>query len=361
MTANLKGKGFAEVLQAFFPELHGARRKFLEKMIPALAKASSVVLRRVASAFESRAKEDSVVRRIQRFLAKEDILDRKSQARLIVHLLGIEGPMTIAIDRTNWKFGQKAINVLMLSVQWQGKAIPLLWELLEKEGSSSQEERIDLLGLFIEIFGAQSIYNLTADREFIGQEWFKWLIEHQIPFDIRIKSNTLVTRNGKTCAAWKLFRNTRRGQMRRCNGLFTVYNNRVYLSGGLASNKKGQDDFCIIASYCNQAKAGKRYALRWKIEQLFKELKTGGFCLEDTQITSPERLGRLLGLVAIAYCWIVKTGEQVAVQVPRLTRKLKHGRPRYNIFCIGLDAVRKAFWSLDRKQIQYVMRFLSCT
>lgn len=360
MTANLKGTGFEQALQAFFPELHGARRKFIEKMIPALVKASSMVLRRVASAFDTAALEDSVVRRIQRFLARK-ILEQQEQARFIVHLLGIESPMTIAIDRTNWKFGRKPINILMLSVQWRGKAIPLFWELLKKEGNSNQQERIDLLDLFVKTFGHTSIYNLTADREFIGHKWFNWLIEQRIPFDIRIKSNTLVSRKGKTCAARELFRNVKRGKVRRCNGLFTVYDTKVYLSGGLACNKKGQDDFFIIASYCGQDSARKRYALRWRIEQLFKELKSGGFCMEETHITDPKHLSRLLGLVAIAYCWIVKTGKLMAAKIPRLTRKLKHGRPRYNIFRIGLDALRKAFWSTETRQIQYVFKFLSCT
>ncbi len=93
MTANLKGKEFRQVLQAQFPKMHGARRKFLEKMIPALVKASSVELRRIASAFGTSAQEDSVVLQIQRFISQE-ILEAESQARLIIALLGIEGPMT---------------------------------------------------------------------------------------------------------------------------------------------------------------------------------------------------------------------------------------------------------------------------
>jgi len=229
------------------------------------------------------------------------------------------------------------------------------------EGNSNQQERIDLLGLFINTFGRRAIYNLTADREFIYHKWFDWLIEQQIPFDIRIRSNTLVSRKGKVYAAWKLFRKVKRGKVRRCNGLFTVYNTKVYLSGGLASNNKGQDDYFIIASWCGQTGARKRYALRWRIEQLFKELKSGGFCLVDTHIISPKRLSRLLGLVALAYCWIVKTGKTIAARIPRLTRKLKHGRPRYNIFRLGLDALRKAFWSGQSRQIQFVFKFLSCT
>ena len=73
MTTNLKGNGFAIALQNHFPGLHGARRKFLEEVVPAIVKASSVTLRRIASAYESPAQIDSVVRRIQRFLADEPL------------------------------------------------------------------------------------------------------------------------------------------------------------------------------------------------------------------------------------------------------------------------------------------------
>lgn len=360
MTANLKVSSFGHALQTYFPGLHGARRKFLEKIIPALAKASSVVLRRMACAFDSAAEVDSIVRRIQRFLAGQ-ALCQKQQARFLINLLGIVGPMTLAIDRTNWKFGDQAINILMLSVQWNGKAIPLFWELLDKEGNSNQKERIDLLQLFLDTFGSGAIYNLTADREFIGRRWFQWLIDQQIPFDIRIKSNTLVERKGRSCSAWELFRRVKPGKVQRRNGAFTVFDSKVYLSGGPARNKKGEDDFFIIASYCGQAGAAQRYALRWRIEQLFKELKSSGFRLEDTHLTQLERLATLLALVAITYCWVIKAGVQVARKTPRLTRKLKHGRPRFSILRIGLDAVREAFWSGNKRQIAAALKFLSCT
>lgn len=144
----------------------------------------------------------------------------------------------------------------------------------------------------------------------------------------------------------------------------------MYLSGGPARNKKGEDDYFIIASYCAQSGAAQRYALRWRIpaclpqvgrEQLFKELKPSGFCLEDTQVTCPERLSVLLALLAITYCWVIKAGQALAPKVPRLTRKLKHGRPRYSILRIGLDAIREAFWPGNKRRIAIVLQFLSCT
>jgi hypothetical protein len=71
MAANFKVSEFASALQGYFPRMHGARRKFLENIVPAIAQASSVTPRRIARAFAGRAREDSVMRRIQRFLALE--------------------------------------------------------------------------------------------------------------------------------------------------------------------------------------------------------------------------------------------------------------------------------------------------
>ncbi|QQS53705.1 MAG: transposase [Candidatus Competibacteraceae bacterium] len=43
---------------------------------------------------------------------------------------------------------------------------------------------------FLTIFGPRMIACLFADREFIGIQWFGYLIENQIKFVIRIKKNT---------------------------------------------------------------------------------------------------------------------------------------------------------------------------
>ena len=44
----------------------------------------------------------------------------------------------------------------------------------------------------MQIFGKDRIVNVFADREFIGEKWFTWLIENDINFCIRVK-NFIVT------------------------------------------------------------------------------------------------------------------------------------------------------------------------
>jgi hypothetical protein len=42
----------------------------------------------------------------------------------------------MAIDRTSWG----AINILMVSLIYDKRAIPIYWEILDKKGSSNLEE-----------------------------------------------------------------------------------------------------------------------------------------------------------------------------------------------------------------------------
>jgi hypothetical protein len=53
----------------------------------------------------------------------------------------------------------------------------------------------------------------------------------------------------------------------------------------------------------------KGYAKREEIETLFAALKTRGFCLEQTHMTDPERLERLLPMLALTFCLCHKLGE----------------------------------------------------
>jgi hypothetical protein len=49
--------------------------------------------------------------------------------------------------------------------------------LLDKRGNSDTRERIALIQKFIDRFGKEWIKGILADREFIGKNWFGWLID----------------------------------------------------------------------------------------------------------------------------------------------------------------------------------------
>lgn len=80
-------------------------------------------------------------------------------------------------------------------------------------------------------------------------------------------------------------------------------------------------------------------ARRGEIETLFAALKTRGFCLEQTHLTDPLRLEKLLALPALTFCWCHKIGEWLHEQK---ARKLKrHGRKPKSLFRRGFDHLRR--------------------
>ena len=86
------------------------------------------------------------------------------------------------MDRANWDFGKTTINILMISVTWNGMGIPLLWMLLSTAGNSHTSERTELLDRLRAAFPDLKIATLMGDREFIGDAWMAYLQRENIPF-----------------------------------------------------------------------------------------------------------------------------------------------------------------------------------
>lgn len=113
---------------------------------------------------------------------------------------GSKGPLSLALDRTNWEFKRININLLVLAVVIMDQfSISLFWKALSKKGNSNAAECIDLLRSFIDLFGVEHIACLMPDREFIGKAWVDFLIHNKIPFFIRIKENRLVEWGDQMC------------------------------------------------------------------------------------------------------------------------------------------------------------------
>ena len=103
-----------------------------------------------------------------------------------------------------------------------------------------------------------------------------------------------------------------------------------YLSG-TKSIKDGKVDFCIIVSFNKPDKALEYYSKRWQtslpagVETLFRALKTSGFNLEDTHVTHPVRLEKLILLLMIAFVWCYNIGDFIDEHIKAIKIE-KHGR-----------------------------------
>ena len=259
----------------------------------------------------------------------------------------------LSMDRTNWKWGRANINILMLSVVYKGVAIPLLWKALNKQGNSNTQERIDLMNRYQELFGVSSIRALLCDREFVGQDWFQYLLADSIPFYIRIKQNYLsTTSRGLETTVEALFYHLQASQSERLVGRRKVWGHWAYLTGlrlssgellVIASNEEGEDPLSV-------------YGLRWEVESLFACLKGRGFRFESTHITDLKRIEKLTAVLALTFAWSHKVGDWYNEQVKPIARK-KHGRLSMSYFRYGLDWLREALCG-DRVNLRTMKRCL---
>jgi hypothetical protein len=344
----------------FSGHLNLARIRLICLFISALCKVKSVNFVKLSAGFDTSVDASSSYRRIQRFMALAD-LSMIWVAKLIFSLLPEKDNLVLSMDRTNWKFGDKNINILMLGVSYKNVAFPILFKMLDKRGNSNTVERIALVQDFIDCFGKDCIDSLVADREFVGEQWLNFLNTNKIRYFIRIRNNFKIycPRRQKEISAHHLFHNLRVGELRHYSKIIQMHGEYCYLSG-TKSIKEGKVDFCIIVSYNKPDEALEYYAKRWQVETLFRALKTSGFNLEDTHVTHPERLEKLIMLVMIAFVWCYKIGDFIDAQIKAIRIK-KHGRRAISVFRYGLDYISKCLLSGINKYNLNLFQFLSCT
>jgi hypothetical protein len=293
---------------------HGARLTFLAQFLLALFKVKSVNLAELAQGFTGPAQVASHYKRWQRFF-RAFALDYEALARLLVRLLPVgEGPWYLTLDRTNWKFGKKDLNFLILGIAYEGMALPILWTVLDKAGNSDTGERVALMRRFLKLFGAARIRALLADREFVGEGWVQWPQAERIPFHLRLKRDTLIPNSWNVpMRADRLFQSLKPGRARYLEGRRPVWGCFVHLS---APRLEDGELLLIASSGAPQAEAFSAYSRRWEIETLFGALKSRGFNFEDTHLAHPERVGKLLGLLALGFAWTYRAGQAPAKSAP---------------------------------------------
>jgi len=85
------------------------------------------------------------------------------------------------------------------------------------------------------------------------------------------------------------------------------------------------------------------YRKRFRIECLFRALKTKGFKLESTHMTLHDHVERLLCLLTLTYVWCVLVGILQACPLKR------HGRRAWSVVTLGLRTlVRSIRQEADR-------------
>ena len=155
-----------------------------------------VRIERLASSFPYPIKCESRRKKIQRF----KVLSKLSLPLLWFPLIKkiikshFKGGdrLIITLDRTQWKTN----NILMVSLIWKKRALPIYSLWLNKQGRSNFYEQVAVIKPVVRLLKQYNII-VIGDREFRSTALAAWLNKKQIHFILRLNKNPLIKRKYK--------------------------------------------------------------------------------------------------------------------------------------------------------------------
>ena len=327
-----------------------AHRKGVARFVIGLLKARKVHFPAVAQHFNDQVKVASNQPRIEK-LFRQTPLDYTVLALLLVSLLPRRGKLRLCLDRTAWNFGQCEVNILLVTVGSGELQWPLCWALLDnRSGNSNAADRIALLDFCLQVLGCERIGLVLGDREFVGQNWFGYLISKRLNFVVRLpKQHLLTDSHGREHAIATLGLAVGQSRSWRTCQVNGVWGQAVVtaLDGG---------EFRFLFGSVSAPLLGQFYRLRWTIEQCFQNLKGRGFDLQSTHLRCYEKLKKLVGLVSLSYALCVSLGKYCAEKVQPIPVK-KHGRKSRSLSRHGLDVLQELLRPTTSVQTEWEERF----
>ena len=281
-------------------------------MVVGLISSGVVSLTEWAPFIDSRATfAQSSVRRFRRWLGNKRINVHGLYGPIIQEALTEWGEniLYLALD-TSMLWNQFCL--IRISIIYRGRAIPLVWQVIEHNSSSVAfevyqpllDKAQDLLPLNCEV-------KFLADRGFADTELMDYLSETlHWHWDIRIKSSFLVYRRGqKRCKVGNI--KLKRGQARFWHNIYITNNKFGTVHLALAKPHGIKDTWFIVSDQPTDVTTFDAYGLRFNIEENFLDDKSNGFQLESSLLRSADALSRLCLILAIATLFLVCQGTVV--------------------------------------------------
>jgi Transposase DDE domain len=291
--------------------------KTLAWMIAGLIQSGKISLTAWTPCVHSRAVyAQSIVRRFARWLENERIEVHALYGSLMQQALAEWGSHIsyLALDTsTLWN----TYCLVRLSLVYRGRAVPLVWKVLEHPSSSVAYDLYkDVLERVAELLPWRCAVVFTADRGFADTHLMEHLVRLGWHWRIRIKGRFWIYRDGKRgCKVKRL-------PLSPGKGLFW---HRVYITKqrygpvhmAMARCHDGKEYWFVVSDELTEVKTFEEYGLRFDIEENFLDDKSNGFQLESLLIRSAAALERLCLVLAITTLYLVAQGTEVVRQGKR--------------------------------------------
>ena len=194
--------------------------------------------------------------------------------------------ISIVIDRTQWA----TINILMVSLVFNNRAIPLYFELIDHVGNSDLQYQQSILSRVLSFLKQYTVIVL-GDREFCSVELARWLtLQGNVYFCLRLKKNTYIQ--------------VEKDNWTTLNKLGLRPGMSFYYQGVKVTKTKGfqpvnivgkwkrkyqgvtaKEGWFILTNFEKLEQAISAYKRRMGIEEMFRDFKMGGYKVESSKLS----------------------------------------------------------------------------
>lgn len=273
---------------------------------------------------------DSVQRRLQRTLEDPKLKRKEVQREWAKWVLSRvdSREYVILVDET--KLGEH-LNVMMVGLAYQGRCIPLAWACYPPETPGQVKRIARLLKQVKWGMPAGGRVVVQADRGIgTSPDLVRAVRRLGWHYLFRVQGQTkLITRDGhehtlgEQPSGWSA-----------CGTLFKQ-RGRVRAYALVYKDFAHDDPWCLITD--EPALSVLDYALRNWQEQGFRDLKSGGWNWQRSQVWQPDHADVLVLVLALAYAWVLSLGTLVAHAEPTVRARIVRGTARlFSIFREGL-------------------------
>lgn len=325
---------------ALCPALPGPERKAGAALVTGVVLAQTCSLPRAGAATPGRAQDRSKQRRAQRLLANPRLDLGVGQRCLIRRVLqGRRGRLDLLLDAT--RMGASAthagVATVMLAAGWHGRALPLLWR-----SWPADQPGQDWSG---------AITAMLADRGLSGGPLAAAARARGWHYLLRVQRTTrLHAADGAVRTIGELAPRPGTRALRtgvRVWGRRHKPKQRVTdwatapTANAVAVWRRGDPEPWLLLTDLPAAVARcADYRRRTGHEELFRDLKRGGWHWQASRVRQPARVDRLLFVLALATLWAVALGQRVLKQGQRPAVE-ERTRRCYSRFQLGLRWVQR--------------------
>jgi len=311
-STSLLYKTLVQVLSCHQNWLDVRHLKTLAWMINGLILSGKISLQAWAIYVQSRAKYvQSTIRRFRRFLDNDRIKVHPLYAPLLIQALqGWDGKRVYVALDTSMLFNTYCL--VRLSLIYRGRAVPIVWNVLEQASASVAFEEyqalLDRAAQLLFPFGLKITF--LADRGFADTDLMQHLLDLGWHFRIRIKESFWIYPPGKRPRQVKHIR-LAAGHTQFFHNVQITKERVGPLHLAIGRPLKSRERWVLISDEPTSLETFQDYGLRFDIEENFLDDKSNGFQLEASLIRSAKALERLCFVLALTTLYLIARGVQV--------------------------------------------------